>query len=174
MADDDVTLTELSEQTGESPRTLRFYVMQGLLSGADASGPRARYPLEHVARVRWIRARQSEGLSLGRIARDLQALDTAGLPLPNDPPLLASAPSVGVPVSSSAIDYLQRAGLLSGHAAPAEAPLPAAPAEVSRSTWEHLLLADGVELHVRRPLDPFTQRRVKQLLQYARDTFRKS
>jgi hypothetical protein len=52
--------------------------------------------------------------------------------------------------------------------------LSAPPAEVSRSTWEHLLLADGVELHVRRPLDPFTQRRVKQLLQYARDAFRKS
>ena len=174
MADEDVTLTELAEQTGESPRTLRFYVMQGLLSGPDASGPRARYPFEHVARVRWIRARQSEGLSLGRIARDLQALDTAGLPLPNDPPTPANAPSVGAPASSSAIDYLQRAGLLPGHVAPAEAPLSAPPAEVSRSTWEHLLLADGVELHVRRPLDPFTQRRVKQLLQYARDTFRKS
>jgi hypothetical protein len=29
--DDGVTLTELAEQTGESARTLRFYVMQGLL-----------------------------------------------------------------------------------------------------------------------------------------------
>ena len=85
MADDEVTLTELAEQTGESARTLRFYVMQGLLRGPDASGPRARYPFEYVARVRWIRERQSEGLSLGRIARDLQALDAAGLPLPLPP-----------------------------------------------------------------------------------------
>lgn len=181
MADDEVTLTELAEQTGESTRTLRFYVMQGLLRGPDASGPRARYPFEYVARVRWIRERQSEGLSLGRIARDLQALDAAGLPLPTSshdgpaeaPPRASSA--------SSALDYLRHAGLLKGHgppaAAPAASPAPAAvdaSADPTRSTWERVLIAEGVELHVRRPLDPFTQRRVKQLLQQARDIFRKA
>jgi len=181
MADDEVTLTELAEQTGESTRTLRFYVMQGLLRGPDASGPRARYPFEYVARVRWIRERQSEGLSLGRIARDLQALDAAGLPLPtssHDGPVEAPARASA---GSSAVDYLRHAGLLPGHsppaAAPAAVPAPAAvdaSADPTRSTWEHVLIADGVELHVRRPLDPFTQRRVKQLLQQARDIFRKS
>jgi DNA-binding transcriptional MerR regulator len=181
MADDEVTLTELAEQTGESARTLRFYVMQGLLRGPDASGPRARYPFEYVARVRWIRERQSEGLSLGRIARDLQALDAAGLPLPtssHDGPVEAPARASA---GSSAVDYLRHAGLLPGHsppaAAPAVVPAPAAvdaSADPTRSTWEHVLIADGVELHVRRPLDPFTQRRVKQLLQQARDIFRKS
>jgi DNA-binding transcriptional MerR regulator len=172
MTDDGVTLTELAEQTGESARTLRFYVMQGLLRGPDASGPRARYPLEYVGRVRWIRARQSEGLSLGRIARDLQALDAAGLPLPAAPSPAAAAPS-------SAVEYLRRAGLLQKHPAPAPEPPPAALApeaigDPTRSTWERVVLVDGVELHVRRPLDPFTQRRVKQLLQQARDTFRKA
>jgi len=177
MADEEVTLTELAEQTGESARTLRFYVMQGLLRGPDASGPRARYPFEYVARVRWIRERQSEGLSLGRIARDLQALDAAGLPLPTSshdgpveaPPRASSA--------SSAVDYLRHAGLLPKHGPPAAAPATAAvdaSADPTRSTWEHVLIAEGVELHVRRPLDPFTQRRVKQLLQQARDIFRKA
>ena len=180
MADDGVTLTELAEQTGESTRTLRFYVMQGLLRGPDASGPRARYPSEHVARVRWIRERQSEGLSLGRIAKDLQALDAAGLPLPtssHDSPVEAPRASAG----SSALDYLRHAGLLPRHvppaASPAASPSPAAvdaSVDPARSTWEHVLIADGVELHVRRPLDPFTQRRVKQLLQQARDIFRKA
>lgn len=179
MADEDVTLTELAEQTGESPRTLRFYVMQGLLSGPDASGPRARYPFEHVARVRWIRARQSEGLSLGRIGRDLQALDAAGLPPPT--PSTDPAPDAvpGAPAPPSAVEYLRRAGLLAQHAAAAPDPPPAAVApeafvDPTRSTWERVLLADGVELHVRRPLDPFTQRRLKQLLQQARDIFRKA
>lgn len=179
MADDGVTLTELAEQTGESTRTLRFYVMQGLLRGPDASGPRARYPFEYVARVRWIRARQSEGLSLGRIGRDLQALDAAGLPLPTS----STSPSADAmpvpPTRSSAVDYLRHAGLLPKRAAATpEPPLAAAALEASadptRSTWERVLLADGVELHVRRPLDPFTQRRVKQLLQQARETFRKA
>lgn len=170
--DDGVTLTELAEQTGESARTLRFYVMQGLLRGPDASGPRARYPLEYVGRVRWIRARQSEGLSLGRIARDLQALDAAGLP----PPTAPTAASPGAP--SSAVEYLRRAGLLASHPEPSPAARPGAvppdgAVDPSRSTWERVVLADGVELHVRRPLDPFTQRRVKQLVQQARDTFRK-
>lgn len=184
MADDEVTLTELAEQTGESTRTLRFYVMQGLLRGPDASGPRARYPFEYVARVRWIRERQSEGLSLGRIAKDLQALDAAGLPLPTssqDRPVEASPRASA---GSSALDYLRHAGLLPRHdpppaapAAPAASPSPAAldaSSDPARSTWEHVLIADGVELHVRRPLDPFTQRRVKQLLQQARDLFRKA
>lgn len=179
MADEEVTLTELAEQTGESARTLRFYVMQGLLRGPDASGPRARYPSEYVARVRWIRERQSEGLSLGRIARDLQALDAAGLPLPtssHEGPVEAPRASA----ASSAVDYLRHAGLLPKHgppSAPSAVPASAAvdaSADPTRSTWEHVLLADGVELHVRRPLDPFTQRRVKHLLQQARDIFRKA
>ena len=177
MADDEVTLTELAEQTGESTRTLRFYVMQGLLRGPDASGPRARYPFEYVARVRWIRERQSEGLSLGRIARDLQALDAAGLPLStssHDSPIEASPRASA---GSSAVDYLRHAGLLPKHGPPAAVSAPAAvdaSADPTRSTWEHVLIADGVELQVRRPLDPFTQRRVKLLLQQARDIFRKT
>jgi hypothetical protein len=179
MADDGVTLTELAEQTGESTRTLRFYVMQGLLRGPDASGLRARYPVEYVARVRWIRERQSEGLSLGRIARDLQALDAAGLPLPAPaPPPPVEAPS-GASGGASAVEYLRRAGLLpppavTPVASPAAPPAADPSADPARSTWEHVVIADGVEIHVRRPLDPYTQRRVKQLLQQARDTFRKA
>ncbi len=183
MADDEVTLTELAEQTGESTRTLRFYVMQGLLRGPDASGPRARYPFEYVARVRWIRERQSEGLSLGRIAKDLQALDAAGLPLPTSSQHSPVEAPPRASAGSSALDYLRHAGLLPKHGPPAASPAPAslpspaavdASADPARSTWEHVLIADGVELHMRRPLDPFTQRRVKQLLQQARDIFRKA
>ena len=179
MTDDGVTLTELAEQTGESTRTLRFYVMQGLLRGPDASGPRARYPFEYVARVRWIRARQSEGLSLGRIGRDLQHLDAAGLPLPTSSADPSTDALPGAPARSSAVDYLRHAGLLPQRAAatpepPLAAAAPEAAVDPARSTWERVPLADGVELHVRRPLDPFTQRRLKQLLQQARDIFRKA
>ncbi len=181
MADDGVTLTELAEQTGESPRTLRFYVMQGLLRGPDAAGPRARYPMEHVARVHWIRARQAEGLSLGRIARDLQALDAAGLPLPKHHAASAPKDATAATGRTPALDYLVAAGLLPRPAQassvepspPAEPSAPAGAFEGGRTSWERLTLSEGVELHVRRPLDPATHRRVKQLLQQARETFRK-
>jgi hypothetical protein len=40
-----------------------------------------------------------------------------------------------------------------------------------RTTWERLVISPDVELHVRRPLDRTTNKRVDQLERIARDLF---
>jgi hypothetical protein len=58
--------------------------------------------------------------------------------------------------------------------APAAPPSPAsAPSRTApdRSTWERLVISPDVELHVRRPLDRQTNKRVDQLERIARELF---
>jgi hypothetical protein len=52
--------------------------------------------------------------------------------------------------------------------APGAAPIVSQP---DRSTWERLVITPDVELHVRRPLDRRTNRRVDQLERIARELF---
>jgi hypothetical protein len=42
---------------------------------------------------------------------------------------------------------------------------------LQRETWERTVLEDGIELWVRRPLDPHRQRRLTQLLARAEEYF---
>jgi hypothetical protein len=57
---------------------------------------------------------------------------------------------------------------LSSAPAPRPAPSSIAP---GRSTWERLVISPDVELHVRRPLDRRTNKRVDQLERIARELF---
>jgi DNA-binding transcriptional MerR regulator len=57
-------------------------------------------------------------------------------------------------------------------AGPAPAPLSSPrPTAGDRSTWERLVLSPDVELHVRRPVDRVTNKRVDQLARVARELF---
>ena len=49
--------------------------------------------------------------------------------------------------------------------------LPGRPIPGERSTWERIPLAADLELHVRRPLDRETNRRLDRLLAFARELF---
>ena len=46
---------------------------------------------------------------------------------------------------------------------------PAPANEVTRSTWDHVVLNDDIELHIRRPLSRLRNRQVEKLLAAARD-----
>jgi hypothetical protein len=88
--------------------------------------------------------------SLGR-AR--MARDPGATPAAPAPDLAAPAPDLAA----------------SAPGAIAEPPTPRVPAD--RSTWERLVISPDVELHVRRPLDRATNRRVDQLERIARELF---
>jgi len=51
----------------------------------------------------------------------------------------------------------------------ASPPPPVANAEPDRSTWERVALTPDVELHLRRPLDRQTNKRVDRLIRIARE-----
>ncbi len=163
---DSVSLSELIELTGESERTLRYYIQLGLLSGPEDKGTAARYPASHVDKVARIRLRQSQGVPLKQIVLELQVSEGAS-PAPKPEPAPAAR--------SSGVDYLLRAGLLpsgtTGRTAASPGRKPSLEWDPQRSRWERHVLEDGIELSIRRPLDTWTQRKVERLLKAAAAIF---
>lgn len=177
----DFDIKELSARTGVTPRTVHFYIQQGLLPPAGSVGPGARYGDGHVSRLRLIRMLQKQHLPLVEIARRIKGLTDAQVDT-----LLAETRARRPAGRGSALDYIRgvleepgaralgepstartmavhsRSELTALSSAPATGSLPA------RSQWERYALADGIELHVRRPLSRTDQRRLERLLSDAR------
>ena len=122
MPDDDrYSLTELADLAGVTPRTVRYYLAQGLLPAVGQTGPGSKYGEAHLTRLRLIRRLQAEHLPLAEIRRRLDGLSEA------DIRTLAEA-DVPAPPEDSALDYLRT--LLGGTARPhpPQAPPPVAAA----------------------------------------------
>ena len=97
MHDSAYTLSELCDLADVTPRTVRYYIAQGLLRSPGASGPGARYDDGHLARLRLIRRLQREHLPLADIRARLAAL--------TDDEVIAEA-EVSAP-ADSALDYVR-------------------------------------------------------------------
>lgn len=67
MPDDPYSLSDLASLAGVTPRTIRYYVAQGLLPSPDVAGPATRYGEGHLARLRLIKRLQREHLPLAEI-----------------------------------------------------------------------------------------------------------
>jgi DNA-binding transcriptional MerR regulator len=185
------TLTELADLAGVTPRTVRFYLSQGLLPSPGATGPGVTYGGGTLDRLRLIRRLQRQHLPLVEIRRRLAGLDDDQIA-----ELLAASVSTGAAdgPTDSALDYVRRllapsdrqprmraASLLRRVESAAEVPAlyastpvpppPPAPdaTPIERSQWERILLAADVELHVRRPLPRPLSRRVDRLVTIARE-----
>lgn len=74
MPEDRYSVTELADLAGVTPRTVRYYLAQGLLPAVGPSGPGSKYGTGHLARLRLIRRLQAEHLPLAEIRRQLDAL----------------------------------------------------------------------------------------------------
>jgi len=118
-------IAELAEQAGVTPRTVRYYVAEGLLPSPGGSGQQRTYSREHLLRLRAIKRLKDAYLPLEEIRRWLKGLSPAGIQALADPP---DEPTV--PPPTSALDYLSR--FLPGRSSPATevvAPaIPSAPA----------------------------------------------
>src|SRR5919202_651481 len=112
-------LNELAAAADVTPRTIRYYVQQGLLPSPGTRGPGTRYDQAHLDRLQLIRRLQRQHLPLAEIRRRLEALDDDGVRA-----AVQSYPEP--PVASSALDYVRE--VLSAHptegaaAAPGSAP----------------------------------------------------
>jgi DNA-binding transcriptional MerR regulator len=171
-----IDILELSDQTKVSPRTIRYYIQQGLLPAPEARGPGAHYSAEHVDKLKLIRRLQAEHLPLSEIRKRIEKLAPQEVKR-----LLESKPDYR---SDSASDYVRR--VLSEGAASYASPLRPEmsvgsanlPRDQSlsypspqRSQWERFTLAPDVELHVRRPVSREDNRKLERLLDAARKIF---
>jgi DNA-binding transcriptional MerR regulator len=157
-------LTDLAAAADTTPRTIRYYIAQGLLPPPAGAGPTANYTDEHLRCLALIRQLQAAHLPLAEIRSRIEAGGGPAQPV-------VAAPSAG----GSALDYLNavlpnlNSPIQSPRAAPPAPPLPAA--QQRRSTWERHCFGADVELHIRRPLSREDARRVDALLDEARRLF---
>lgn len=165
-------LTELCDVADVTPRTVRYYIQQGLLPAPAARGPGAHYHEGHLARLRLIRRLQREHLPLGEIRERLERLTDADV---NH--LLHSAPETKR--DASALGYIRNvlagggpralsaASVRLSESRPTLIDSPDTQTPTTRSTWERIALTRDVELHVRRPLSRDQNRLVERLIQLA-------
>jgi DNA-binding transcriptional MerR regulator len=66
-----LSLAELSESARVAPRTIRYYISRGILSGPNQVGRNARYDQSHLDRLQEISALKEKGLTLSEIAIEL-------------------------------------------------------------------------------------------------------
>jgi DNA-binding transcriptional MerR regulator len=177
---EELSINDLCDRADVTSRTVYFYVQQGLLPPATGAGPAARYTAGHVARLKLIRLLQKQHLPLAEIAKRIRGLSDNEVEA-----LVAEAKTRRSEKSGSALDYIR--GVLSDSAASmasrsrtslssAARAIPGPPAATpaiaaGRSQWERHTFADGIELHVRRPLSRVEQRQVDKLMAAARQIF---
>ena len=133
-------LQTLCTQAGVTPRTVRYYIQNGLLPAPDPQGPATRYSRGHLDRLRLIRNLQREHQPMAEIRRRLQSLEDEDIRRLVRRPAASKRPSWGKGPSFT----------------------------LTRSQWERIPLAPDVELNVRRPLTRETNRRVDKLVDLAR------
>ncbi|MEO8195053.1 MAG: MerR family transcriptional regulator [Gemmatimonadales bacterium] len=181
-------LVALSEKVAVSPRTIRYYIQQGLLPAPEARGPGAHYGPEHVDLVLLIKRLQKEHLPLSEIRRRIEKLPRAEIRRilqsgPDRPPESASeyvrrvlSEGSGNLKVADSLRPRHMAASMAPMAMPLSASAPPAPppAPVLRSQWDHFTLAPDVELHVRRPVSREDNRRIERLLDAAREIFKEN
>lgn len=174
---DTFELTQLADRAGVSPRTVRYYIQQGLLP-APEKGPGAHYGPEHLERLLLIKRFQREHLPLAEIRR---LLEESGGSITSAERELTSRHNR----MSSAEDYVRDVLSASGHRVsetgdkvPRSPPHPAHHLKKIltsvRSQWDRIILSSDVELHVRRPLTREQNKQVERLLDAARDIFQEN
>ena len=162
----------LSDLAGVTPRTVRYYIQQGLLRSPGVSGPGMKYGEGHLARLRLIRRLQREHLPLAEIRRRLEALNDAAvrdLLVRGVAPIESRAAPAGT-ASDYARSLLSTSAMTSRApvASPSPVPVVPAPPAAERSQWERISLTPDLELHVRRPLSREHNKVVERLLTHAR------
>jgi DNA-binding transcriptional MerR regulator len=97
------TLRQLAHLSGVTPRTVHFYIQQGLLRPAGSHGPGAKYDEGHLARLRLIRRLQREHLPLAEIRKRLEAMDDEAVQT-----AVTELTANQFPEPASALDYVRR------------------------------------------------------------------
>jgi DNA-binding transcriptional MerR regulator len=131
--DTEYSLQDLADLAGATPRTIRYYIAQGLLASPGRVGPGTTYTEGHLNRLRLIRRLQREHLPLAEIRTRLAALDDATVAS-----LVAAPPSE--PAAGSAVDYIR--GVLGGDG------------PIERTLWDPTIRAGSPSSPVGPPASP--------------------
>ena len=116
--------TNASARAAPSARSIRFYVANGLLDRPEGAGTAATYNYRHFLQLLAIKIRQREGMTLEVIKKEMKEF------------------------AGDALERRVATSLASALGATVETRRAASDDDPSLS-WRRLIVADGVELHVR-------------------------
>ncbi len=178
-----MTISELAARVDVTPRTIRFYVAEGLLPPGVGTGRQRIYGYEHYVRLRLIKLLQDEDLPLRRIRAKLEGLslseirDLAELGheirqreshgravRPRD--LLASVLSEGSPPPQSP-PFRLRSGRPMMLRNVVMDQIAATPPEPSVGLWRKVPIAPGIELLYEVTEDQKRMRKIQKIIQDA-------
>ncbi len=198
MTTEELLIHQLAQRAGISVRTIRYYIEEGLLPQPNYQGKYSTYTLVYLDRLELIRRLKESYLPLREIRQIMSSLsdDQVREKLKEQPassPKFSSqqAPSQpGLKPGTRALDYINRLmedqTRYKAKGLPEESPpfrknkdellpinLPVQSQAVIplEETWQHIHLAPGVELHIRRPLDRVSESQVQQLFSFAKKIF---
>ncbi len=116
--------TNASARAAPSARSIRYYIANGLLDRPEGTGTAATYGYRHFLQLLAVKIRQREGATLDTIKREMKELTGDSLER-------RVATSLGAALGATAETRRTNAD--------SEGP----------RTWRRVVVADGVELHVR-------------------------
>jgi DNA-binding transcriptional MerR regulator len=188
---DEYSINELARKADVSVRTIRFYINEGLLPAAQMRGRYAVYTEEYLDRLELIRRLKDSFLPLKEIRATLMSLSweevraTLADLRQQDAGMRPSQEGRQQPAGrqvresrSSALDYI--ADLLTStpanrplppRAAPHQPAPPAQPPGMGQESWQRVILAPGVELHLRQPLPQEDQPKIEALIRLGNKLF---
>jgi len=151
------SIAEISEMTGLSRRTIRYYLQRGLIPSPHGAGRGRYYTEDHLVRIKKIIDLQSKGMFLDEIVRHLAAgvdEETEVFERPLDPEKMRLPHTVSLNAYEADT--------------PVTAPDLAEPQAVghkpaSREIWVRVPLADGVEMSIREDLTMLMDDHLQQL-----------
>ena len=115
---EDFSIQELSDSTGVSVRQIRSYIQQDLIPGPSTLGPKSRYEIDHLRRLKAIRRlREIDGLSVADVRRVLTTSTPEEIELLGQSPLatedaqISSARSYKARYGRSAAEYARQVRL---------------------------------------------------------------
>ncbi len=199
MAETEFLIHELAERAGVTVRTIRYYADEGLLPDPIQRGKYAYYTNAHLAQLRVILQMKDLHFSLREIREAIQTTPADLLREKLSPPKSAAAPAPAVEPrrkaaaqeapaersmpapGSRALDYIHRIADFRTELRP-PAPSPSQPAmdrpgnaqkralSGEQENWQRVILAPGIELHLREPVQPETEGLVQQIIAFTKKT----
>ena len=158
-----LSIEELAEQARVSPRTVRYYISEGLLPGPGARGKLASYGADHLARLRLIRRLLDQGMPLAKVkgvTGSLAPMEVRELLREEDERTAKLERAAEAPSPREYVSELLRQAQtrqLKPGIAPSGSPSvaskkatpPSGGVTSSPTAWERIEIAPGVELNVR-------------------------
>ena len=189
-------INELAKRANTTVRTIRYYTSEGLLPQPDTDSRFAYYDENHLRRLELILRMKEAYLPLKEIRQIMLSLSDEEVKLR----LMEKTQSVileeldkDIPQfkkskESDALNYISnlmetqtkfRSNQLQSRRPPQirqmdddlQIPLPISPDDVEN--WQRIILAPGVEMHLRYPTDSDTNNRIQQLISFAKKIFLK-